>query len=699
MNRNLTRLLVGLLVAGNIAAAQGARGAQPPAPRVDIPVTTVALFSSGVGYFEHGGTVRGSALTELRFRTSQMNDVLKSLVLQDQDGGRVNTIVYPSQDPLSKTLGSFQVDIGGNPSVAQLLTQLRGARVTIQAQAERIVGTVLGVENRRRLGDRDDTIEIPVVNVLTAGTIRSIELPSISGLTFDDPVLQDELTKALMALNQARDQDKKPVTIDFAGTGDRRVRVGYVVETPIWKTSYRLILDSVGARLQGWAIVENQTESDWNNVSLSLVSGRPISFMMDLYQPLYLNRPMVAQELFSSLRPQSYAGGLRQESSIVPPAAPAPAMAAQGGRGGGGGRGGAASSAFASAPRGAMADGLSEPLAKAEAMDAGMSIQSAASAMKLGELFQYTVGNVTLPRQKSAMLPIVTDSVGVERVSIFNAQVLSTNPLNGVRLMNTTGKSLLQGPLTVLEKGSYAGDARIDNLPAGQERLLSYGIDLDVLVDNTKNTSAVAVTTARIVKGVLQIDRRNVFTQDYLIDNKADREKTLVVEHPVRSGWTLVDSPKPYESTQSVHRFRVPAPARRATTLRVKEEITRMETLGILPANLDVLLTYSRTGEIPSAVRDALTKAVQLKQAVVDLERQVVERTQQITEISAEQERMRENMKILTPTTPYYQRLLAKLNEQESTIETMQKEREALIGRRDSARKEMEDYVSALTVR
>ena len=110
-----------------------------------------------------------------------------------------------------------------------------------------------------------------------------------------------------------RDQDKKPVTINFTGDGERHVRIGYVVETPVWKTSYRLILPA-GAqdkpKIQGWAIVENQTDNDWNGVQLSLVSGRPISFIQDLYQPLYIPRPVVQPELYVSLTPQQYDGGI-----------------------------------------------------------------------------------------------------------------------------------------------------------------------------------------------------------------------------------------------------------------------------------------------------------------------------------------------------------------------------------------------------
>ncbi|HMA25972.1 MAG TPA: hypothetical protein VKP00_18290, partial [Gemmatimonadaceae bacterium] len=324
-NRVFASLLIGIAPSG-FALAQASR----PAPATaDVPVTKVVLFSSGVGYFEHAGSVRGNSATELRFKTSQINDILKSIVLQDQDGGRVGAISYPSQDPLSKTLRSFQVDITQNPSLAQLLNQLRGARVTIQSQAEKLTGIVLGVEARPKSGEKGEPVDVPVLNLLTGATIRAIELPSISNLTLDDPQLQEELTRALGALVQARDQDKKPVTINFTGTGERHVRIGYVVETPIWKTSYRLLLDDKGksGKLQGWAIVENQTESDWNGVSLALVSGRPISFMMDLYQPLYSTRPTVVPELYAGLRPQVYEGATATDSARVMMKAAAPGAA------------------------------------------------------------------------------------------------------------------------------------------------------------------------------------------------------------------------------------------------------------------------------------------------------------------------------------------------------------------------------------
>ena len=688
-NRLIATLLLGL-ASSRFAAAQTAR----PAPAMtDVPVTKVVLFSSGVGYFEHSGSVNGNSTTELRFKTSQINDILKSIVLQDQGGGRVSAISYPSQDPLAKTLRSFQVDITQNPSLAQLLNQLRGARVTIQMQTEKLSGIILGVESRDKAGEKGEPVAVPVLNLLTGAMIRAVELPSITNLTLDDPQLQEELTRALGALVQARDQDKKPVTINFTGTGERHVRIGYVVETPVWKTSYRLLIDDKGkfGKLQGWAIVENQTESDWNNVSLSLVSGRPISFMMDLYQPLYATRPTVVPEMYAGLRPQLYEGATATDSARVPMA---------------GAAGGAVQRRI-----GYDREGRPVPL-KLDAvvvagesvapLDAAASVQAVASAAKLGALFQYTVPDVTIARQKSAMLPIIADSVEVERLSIYNASVLRSNPLNGVLLKNTTGKHLLQGPFTVFDKGVYAGDARIDNVPPGQERLLSYGIDLDMVVDDTKNTQNTTLLTAKIDKGVLIVSRKLVASQEYAADNKTNKDKILVIERPIRSGWKLVDTQKPFETTPDLYRFKGTAVANKVTVLTVKEEVVTNETIMLASTGLDQLVLYSRTGsgagDLPANVRDALGKAIQLKQSIADAEADITVHNQRLDEITAEQNRIRENMKTVAQTTQYYNRLLAKLNEQESSIESIQKERDALTARRDSLRRELDDYLNGLTV-
>jgi hypothetical protein len=668
--------------------------ATKPAGGAEVPVKIVVLFSSGVGYFEHIGPVKDNTSAELRFKTQQINDILKSLVLQDTGGGRVSTIVYPSQDPIAKTLKSFQIDITANPSLAELLNQLRGAKVRVAAADQKLSGTILGVEKKPKATEKGH-IDVWQLNLLTdGGAIRTIMMEDVSSIELQDAQLQEELTKALTALSQARDQDKKPVTINFQGQGERLVRLGYVVETPIWKTSYRLLMGDEKSGLQGWAIIENQTDNDWTNVQLSLVSGRPISFIQELYQPLYIPRPVVNPELFASLRPQTYEAGMTEEKLATPaaslavrgtttaqrrarvaPATPAPSGGAM-----------AADSAV-----------LSEALSKS--IDPSESIASVASASQVGELFQYTVGNVSLPRQRSAMIPIITDPIEVEKLSIYNQNVLAKHPLNGARVKNTTKKHLLQGPITVLEGNTYAGDARIDNLPPGQERLLSYGVDLQMLVNATKNRQTDSILSGRISKGVLHIQRKHVFTQEYVAENKRDNgAKPLIVEHPLRHGWKLVQPEKPIETTDALYRFRIDVPAGKSASLTVEEQLVQGEAIEILPLDLGTLVLYSKTGEISKEVREALGKAIAMKQAMEESQRQVRERQQDINRITQEQQRIRENLKTVTDRTALHKRLVEKLTEQENQIDDLYKRMDDAQKAFEKQRKDLESYVANLNI-
>lgn len=672
---------------------------QPPAANAavpetqEVPVTTVMLFSSGVGYFEHAGEIFGDGKTELRFKAAQINDILKSLVLQDMAGGKVSAVTYPSQDPVEKTLRSFQVDITGNPPLAQLLNQLRGAKVTVAfGGADKFSGTILGVEPKTVIV-KEQTVEHQVLNLVNGAMIKSIELDQLRDLQLEDPGLQEELAKALAALASARDQDKKPVTISFDGEGQRGVRIGYVVETPVWKTSYRLILgaNDEKPKVQGWAIVENQTDNDWKDVNLSLVSGRPISFIMDLYQPLYVPRPTVMPELYASLRPQMYEGGMMRDEMAGGAGGETEAkqrrnLAIRGTR----------AEVPAAAPM--MAEAADRLGYAGKPIDASSSVASIATAEKMGELFSYTVGNVSLPRQKSAMLPIITDDIGVEKLSIYNAAVLQKNPLNGARLTNTTDKHLLTGPITVLEAGAYAGDARIDNVPPGQNRLLSYGIDLQMRVDSTKNTSDSSIVTGKISQGVLYITRKNVFTQTYAAENKGDKDKTLLIEHPLRQGWKLVDSPKPEEATEALYRFKQPVAAGKSASVTVKEEIVNNEGFAILPMDPGQIVAYANTGEMPQSVRDALAKAAEYKRALSNTQRQINELNQRVNTVTAEQNRIRENMRTVDNKSEYYNRLLKKLNDQESQIEKMQLEVESQTEKMNQQRGELENYLKTLDV-
>src|SRR5262249_45294610 len=256
---------------------------------------------------------------DLTFPEQDINDLIKSMTLRDfSPAGRVGAVTYDSHDPIDRTLASFAINLNNNPPLAQILTQARGEQVEVTLvntanQPGNLTGKIIGIE-QQAVPSKEGTVPVNVLNLWCAEGVRAVKLSEVQRLRFANPVIENEVRRALETLALSHDSQKKAVSLHFAGEGKRKVDVGYVIENPIWKTSYRLVLDEKNAKpyLQGWAVVENPTDEDWAQVTMALVSGRPISFRMDLYNPLYVGRPTVEPELFASLRPPTYSGAMNR---------------------------------------------------------------------------------------------------------------------------------------------------------------------------------------------------------------------------------------------------------------------------------------------------------------------------------------------------------------------------------------------------
>ena len=683
------------MLAGGCLALVTASAAVAAEPAVaELPLEKVVLFTSGVGYFQHGGKVTGDTTVEMSFKAATVNDLLKSMIVEDLGGGTVPAVSYASRDPITKTLGTFAVDLTDDPSIGRILGRLRGARIEVEA-ATPATGTIVGVEKRAVPVGDDRSVEKEFITILTPEGLRTLPLDGITRIRLLDAKLQRELEQALAVLALGHDNDTKAVSLSFTGAGERAVRVGYVQEAPVWKTSYRLVLGEGGAGkalLQGWAIVENTTDRDWKDVRMALVSGRPISFVMDLYQPLYVPRPVVQPELFASLGPQVYGQGMEAEKREFAAAADRSSLLR-------GDRKRAPASPAGALPRTADADLLEEAVRQERSRDGAAAIRSVAAGESLGDLFRYEIATpVSIPRQRSAMLPIVAEDVEAEKVAIYDDRVLGKHPLSGVRLSNSTKLDLMQGPITVYAAGAYAGDARIEDLPAGSSRLLTYAVALDVEVAPRMEPRPDEIVSVKIAKGTLIASRRLARSKVFEIKNSGAEAVRLLIEHPLEAGWTLVEPKEAAEKTRDRYRFAVEAEPGKPATLAVAEEQLVAQRLVLTNIDDGQILFYSSAKATSPAVRQALADVIERKREIERLAQERAKREQEIQVVGQEQERIRQNMAQLDRGGDLYTRYVQKFTQQEDRVESLRKEIADVQRQEQEARQALDAMLAKLEI-
>lgn len=299
-------VLCSLICAAPWAGAQSENN--PP------PLRRVTLYKHGVGYFERQGKVSGDGQVTFRFDQAQMNDVLKSLVVLDlgrgNERGKVSAVTFDSTKPIDKRLEEFGLSLDGSNSVGltSLLGQLKGARVEVRlgaAAVAPITGTILGIEKHARLQNGAKTETQELILVSDSGELRSVALDQIRGIRLLDAKLREDLDQYLSILQSTIHKSARKLSIKTDGQGERDLFISYVVEAPVWKTTYRIVLAAQEKPfLQGWAVVDNVQDEDWTNVTLSLVAGAPVSFIQDLQQPRYKSRPVVGLPEEITVAPQ-----------------------------------------------------------------------------------------------------------------------------------------------------------------------------------------------------------------------------------------------------------------------------------------------------------------------------------------------------------------------------------------------------------
>jgi len=631
-----------------------------------LPLKKVVILTSGLAYYEHSGTVNGETDIELPFKLNAVNDALKTIVINDS--ASANPVVsYQSENTLIETLRSLSIDFSDSPDMAVILSRLRGAEVKIASGGD-YSGRIAGIEYRAVQTGNYSFFNEPCLILSTKDGMMSFNLKEISSIKFSDLVIERDLNRALDLIAASRNVNSRQLMVNLPGKGRRDITISYVIPSPVWKVSYRLDLGASKPLLQGWAIVDNDSDTDWKNVTLSLVAGRPSSFIQNLYPPYYVSRPVL---------PLSIAGTAEaavHEKSMPTALSASPAQESMRAR------------------SSVMMDSADMYLSEPASNMAGGIVETASGSAAGGQ-FEFTIKTpVTLDRRMSAMLPLVESAIEAKKLLIYSG---GRYPRLGAEITNNTGMKLPAGPVTVYDK-VYAGDALLEFWNENEKRLISFGEDLSVTASSSDANTRI-VSTVTVSSGVMTINRHQTFSKTYSFINSNAAAKPLVIEHSKTSNTELV-SPEAAEQTQAIYRFNVTLAANRETSVTVNERRPLLERITLLSLRSDVLLSYTSNQEIPERVRAALRRAVELKQAADNANAAIKEIEDKRNALILDQDRIRRNLEAAGSTTQQGQDYLRRLTSLDSEIDGLKPDYERAAANAKTAQQAYENYVNGLNL-
>ncbi|MHA1153931.1 MAG: hypothetical protein ACTSQ7_14940 [Alphaproteobacteria bacterium] len=688
----------------------------------ELTLERVMLSSGGVGYFEYTAEIEGDAELALRVRLDQVDDVLKSIVVYD-DAGVVGQVRLPGREPLAQAFRDLPFGPAALESPAALFNALQGARLRASGDAN-LEGRILRA--------RAETVVLPDglgttvrhrVSLITPQGVRQFILEQAETVAFVDPELQAQVDAALEAIAEHRVQDSRTLSIRAEGDGKRSIRVGYVIAVPLWKSSYRLGLPSAGeaqgeggpARLRGWAHVDNLSGQDWDGVELTLVSGNPVTFRQALYSAYFVDRPEVPVEVLGRVLP-------RLDRGVI-----ASAEEKEAGRDGGQAfddefrnqqrlameRVGslmaesdmmAVSKAQAqTAVGGAMAPAeLSAAMPAARPMAPAQMIAAQAQEATTQVVFRVP-RPVTVANGQSLMVPVADREVPGARLALYQPATHALHPLAAVRLVNDGETGLPPGSLTLYERDqggavAYVGDARLSALPAGDERLVSYALDQKVRIDR-EHKAKQHILKGRINKGLLELTYSDEQTTVYRIKGPAREPRRVLLEQPVQPGWKIVTpGPEEVELTEGHYRIRKDLEADSEATVEVTLRRERLQSIQLVRLTAQQIVVYTKTGELDPKLRRAIATLGDLRHALDQHRRKLEQLTQGRKRIFEEQTRIRNNLGRIPSNSDLYRRYLKKLNQQEDSLERLDRDTADTQAKVDAARDALTDYIAGLSL-
>ena len=646
-----------------------------------LPVTRMVLYKHGVGFIERAGSFGSKDEIKLNFKRDEMDDILKSLSIFTKGKSQVTGVSYETADDVAKLLAEKAINVPDREAMVGLLRALKGYRIKIWVPGEEVEGKVVGTDEEVSSSANGNVLgrKCSVVIQSDDEKIRSFDIASVSGMQVKDVEAKDDLKFYLDAITSIRKKNVKGLTI-FMDGANPELSVSYIAAMPSWRVSYRLAyFKGDKTLLQGWGIIDNRLDEDLKDVQLSLVAGKPISFIYDIYTPRIIQRPIVREEVRTVSAPVELESGMAQLQEAEPEIAEE--MDAMSGEEDEGGRfkDKCAKSEAYSGMRRSMAPGKPRSMAMPSMAPPPSPQQMADStrvqtkSVEMGEFFRYDIETpVTVKRGQSAMVPIIQCPITCKKEHVYNGAKMPRNPVVTMRIKNNSGLVLERGPIVVLDEGTYVGEAILPYTTIDSENHVAYSVDLGVNITE-KQESESHMKAIHIKNRYFQKEYLEFLKTEYTIENKKTEAITLVVEHPKRE-YELTETPNPTEKTESFFRWALEVKPKTQTKFNVKEVKTVYYSENIRSLGVETLKSYLDSKYIQKTSYEKISEIIELQKKIYVLQQNVQKLENERNQIYNEQGRLRQNLGSLG-STPQEQNLRSKYI---STMEGQEKRLEQI---------------------
>ncbi|HUG60736.1 MAG TPA: DUF4139 domain-containing protein [Methylomirabilota bacterium] len=658
-----------------------------PGLAADGEITSVLLSSGGLAEIVRSYDVDGAASISMTVPATQVDDVLKSVLVADP-GGSVTAVSLVGSDSVAEAFRGLPFGPADLESTAAIAAAMRGfeAEVDDGGGATRR-GVILGLTTVMQPSEGEPS-PAPAVSLLTAdGEVLQVLLGPAATLTFVDPAVRERIAEAGRALRGGKDDGAKTVRLETRGTGQRTVQVSYVAAAPVWKVSYRVIAGDEGkARVQGWAILENATGEDWNDVSVTLSSSNPVALKQRLYDmywrqrmeaPIALPGGPVAATIddgaLARTRGQDFA-----ESAPMAPESAAPIMD---------GMAGVASLATMQGlefqSKGDTRSGISRPTQEVTAVEGDVGVR-------------FTIPRaVDLPSGHTLSVPIIDADYKAELVSLWQPAGGSRHPVAALFVTNEAEGSVPPGIFTVFDDEGYLGDAQILGIPPGETRYAVFAADPKVGIEvETGNVDS--IQSVRADRGVVTVTRRLERVTTYVAEGPATGAgRTIMIDHPRQIGWRISTDATVESETGSTLRLRGRLEPGDEAEIVVTESRSTDETVYLLDEEAEALLAWSTTEGIDAETSAKFAKIAGLRRALSAAQDDVGRSSVQIDRLAAEQSRVRQNLSFVPDTSDLAKTYLAEMADLDQKLKDAASVRDAAEGRVQQARSAYEAAIAA----